>query len=306
MMMQPACSWKRAAPEDLQALLAFLLPQEWRAVPFTARLLRDGRPALPSRLNSAVAVRTDGRPGAERIRGAILHTGGGLLLPVLPYAPGPAREQEEGSLETPRPASSLSRLLSDRVYSIMGPTREVRWLEGGIGREPAASIEYALMTVDARAYRRPQWGSSAPSSLRIRQAGVRDLNALFPLQKAYELEEVVVFPERFSEQACRLTLRHALRQQLVLVAELAGKAVAKAATNARGFQVDQIGGVFTHQGLRGSGIAALVVGRLLEEIFRTKRMVSLFVKRSNLPALALYRKLGFQSLDSYRISYYQR
>ena len=158
---------------------------------------------------------------------------------------------------------------------------------------------------------RPGFRRHTPSTppplpgLRIRPADGRDLGSLFPLQRDYELEEVVVFPERFSEQSCRLHLRDTLRRQLVVVAELDGRPVAKAGTNARGFQVDQIGGVFTEERLRGSGIAARVMSDLLERIFRSKPMVSLFVKRTNLPAIALYRKLGFRSLDSYRITYFR-
>ena len=302
----PADSWTRAVPQELPALLDFLLPQEWRAVPFTSRLLRDGRAALPSRLNSAVAILKGESNEVSTVRGAILRTAGGLLLPVMPYTPGPPEERAAELAATPRPEPFLPRLLGERVYSIMGPISEVRWLEGGVDQEPAASLDYALMTLGETAFRRHRVpGPDALKGLRIRRADARDLNSLFPLQKSYELEEVVVFPERFSEQSCRLHLRQTLRQQLVVVAELSGTAIAKAGTNARGFQVDQIGGVFTEERYRGSGIGALVMTALLERIFRTKRMVSLFVKTTNLPAMALYRKLGFQSLDGYRIAYYR-
>lgn len=305
-MNPPAGSWRRAVAQDIPAVLAFLLPQEWRAVPFTSRLLRDGKAVLPSRLNSAVAVLEDSEEGAPAVRGAILRTSGGLLLPVMPYTPGPPDERAAQLAAAPRPEPFLPRLLGERVYSIMGPTLEVRWLETGVGEEPAASIDYALMTLTETAFRRHRPpGPNGQQGLRIRRADARDLNALFPLQKSYELEEVVVFPERFSEQSCRLNLRHTLRRQLVVVAELGGRAIAKAGTNARGFQVDQIGGVFTDERHRGGGIGAQVMAALLDRVFRTKRMVSLFVKTSNLPALALYRKLGFQSLDSYRITYFR-
>jgi predicted GNAT family acetyltransferase len=189
----------------------------------------------------------------------------------------------------------------------MGPAVEVRWLESGMGRPPAASVDYTLMSLGKADFRRrmnPE--EPSPPRLLLRPAEPRDLQPLFPLQRAYELEEVVVFPERFSDQSCRLNLRRTLRQQLVFLAELDGRTVAKAGTNARGFQVDQIGGVYTDEALRGEGIATRVMTALLERIFRTKRMASLFVKPDNQAAMALYRKLGFRSLDRYRISYFQR
>jgi predicted GNAT family acetyltransferase len=81
--------------------------------------------------------------------------------------------------------------------------------------------------------------------------------------------------------------------------------VAKAGTNARGFTVDQIGGVFTVEEVRNSGIAFRVMEELLRRIFAEKSTVCLFVKKNNLPALALYGKLGFHVADGYRISYFK-
>ena len=57
-----------------------------------------------------------------------------------------------------------------------------------------------------------------PPSLVVRRAGPEDITALLPLQMRYELEEVVVRPDRFSELACRQNLKSILRRQRVLVA----------------------------------------------------------------------------------------
>ena len=111
-MSPSAGSWRRAGPQDLSGVLEFLLPQVWRAVPFTSRLLREGRPALPSRVSSAVAVLEAGTRGSPAIRGAILRTAGGLLLPVMPYAPGSTEERREALGLVPRPEASLPRLLA--------------------------------------------------------------------------------------------------------------------------------------------------------------------------------------------------
>jgi GNAT superfamily N-acetyltransferase len=306
-MKQSTETWQRAVNQDLRSLMDFLLPQEWRAVPFTSRLLRQGRPVLPTRFDGAVVILRDQRDTGAAIEGAILRTNAGLLLPVMPYAPGPVPDRLARLEQLPRPETFLPQLFRERVYSIMGSSAEVRWLETGMESDPVASIDYTLMTLGEGDFRRRKPPDEPPpAGLRLRQAEARDLPPLFPLQRAYELEEVVVFPERFSDQSCRLNLRRTLRQQLVFMAELDGRAIAKAGTNARGFQVDQIGGVYTYEAHRGGGIATRVMSELLERIFRTKRMASLFVKLSNRPAIALYHKLGFRSLDSYRISYFQQ
>jgi hypothetical protein len=116
---------------------------------------------------------------------------------------------------------------------------------------------------------------------------------------------VVINRQRFSEQACRQNLKRSLRRQLVLMAECNGKVVAKAGTNARGFATDQIGGVFTVEKERNRGVASLVMVELLGRIFSEKSMVCLFVKKNNMPALSLYRKLGFTIADGYRINYFK-
>jgi predicted GNAT family acetyltransferase len=99
-------------------------------------------------------------------------------------------------------------------------------------------------------------------------------------------------------------LKAALKEEIVYVAELDGVPVAKAATNARGFDVDQIGGVYTVPGERGKGIGAVVVGALLKALFAEKSSACLFVKKRNRPAIALYDRLGFEPVTDYIISYY--
>ena len=59
------------------------------------------------------------------------------------------------------------------------------------------------------------------------------------------MEEVVIDPSHFSDAQCMKFLKHSLKEELVYVAERDGLPVAKAATNARGFGVDQVGGVYT-------------------------------------------------------------
>jgi predicted GNAT family acetyltransferase len=99
-------------------------------------------------------------------------------------------------------------------------------------------------------------------------------------------------------------LRASLREELVYEAERDGVPVAKAATNARGFTVDQIGGVYTTPRERGKGIGGLVVTALLREVFAEKKGACLFVKKRNFPAIALYERLGFSYVTDYVISYY--
>jgi GNAT superfamily N-acetyltransferase len=286
-------SWKRAEAGDLPDLLELARAQEGRAVHFSSRLRSaraGGRPVLPSRLESTVLVH---RLGAQATA-ALLLTSGGLLLPLL-APPGQA------GIAAPRfpPWRGLAR----NLHSIMGPSREVRWAEGNLPFPARISVDYHLMGLDRRDYRPPDQ-APAREGLELREAGPQDARGLYPLQRDYELEEVLIEPGHFDPQACLANLRRTLRRQIVILAQLEGRPVAKAGTNARGFDADQIGGVFTVESERCRGLARRVMAVLLERIFREKSLASLFVKKLNPAAVALYHRLGFRELEDFRISYF--
>jgi GNAT superfamily N-acetyltransferase len=286
-------SWKKAEAGDLPALLALARRQEWRAVHFSSRLRSarlGGRAGLPSRLEAALLLH---RAGAEATA-ALLLTSGGLLLPLLP-APG--------GQDCEAPRFPRWRGLARSLHSVMGPLREVRWAEQNLPFPPRVAVDYHLMGLERRDYRPPREQPPLPG-LRLRAARPQDARGLYPLQRDYELEEVLIEPGHFNAQACLANLRRTLRCQIVILAELDGLPVSKAGTNARGFDADQIGGVFTLEEERGRGIARRVMGILLERIFREKAAASLFVKKQNQAAVALYRRLGFRELEDFRISYF--
>jgi hypothetical protein len=275
-------SWIPAGRRDIPAIVEFLLPDEALHVPFSSRLRSGAR-------GCDIFFQRSPEGG---VRQCILFTTGGLLLPVLSTTAADGREE-------------LSRLLLDlrpSVHSIMGIGRCVDAAQAVLPLPPIARVEYFLMTLERSAFRPPlPWESSR---LRVRRADINDADDLFPLQKGYELEEVILDPVHFSESNCMRLLKAALKDEVVFVAELDGVPVAKAATNARGFDVDQVGGVYTVPGARGKGIGAVVVGALLVELFAEKSSACLFVKKRNRPAIALYDRLGFGPVTDYVISYY--
>ncbi len=287
-------SWLPLGRREIPSVIELLLPQEALHVPFTSRIRSGAR--------GYEVYGTRGRTGA--IRECILYTSGGLLLPAL--EPDEERAVEEpGADATGGSRAELACLLRELrppVHSIMGIGRCVCAAEALLPLAATTRIEYFLMTVE-RGTLRPVLPLEG-KRVCVRRAGVADAEALFPLQRGYELEEVIINPAHFSDVSCMRLLRTALKEEMVYVAEKDGVPVAKAGTNARGFGVDQIGGVYTVPEERGKGIAGVVVTELLRALMAEKPQACLFVKKRNRPAIALYDRLGFAPVTDYIISYY--
>ena len=131
-------------------------------------------------------------------------------------------------------------------------------------------------------------------------------DTLFDLQKCYEIEEVLPEHDVFSEDICRLHLKFVLRTQYVAAVLLPdGTLAAKAGTNALGFHSAQIGGVYVKREFRRRRYAFDVLYCVLKNVFAVKKNAVLFVKNTNVPALSLYRSLGFKKRNGYIIAYFR-
>jgi hypothetical protein len=278
-------SWRPASPADGERLVAFLCRDETSCVGASSRVRTGER---------GTAAYVDEEAGA--IRRALVTTATGLVLPVLSEDAGDRLGLARllGGLRTP-------------VHSVGGPAQCVAAVESAMPVEPTTRVEYRLMRLDRAAWAGPAVHASAAAAaegVRVRRSLASDAALLFPLQRAYELEEVVINPALFSDAACLKGLRQGLRDELVFHASREGRPLAKAGTNARGYGADQIGGVFTAASERGKGLARIVMAALLEAIFADKPVACLFVKKGNAPAIALYERLGFTTVGGYVISYY--
>lgn len=131
-----------------------------------------------------------------------------------------------------------------------------------------------------------------------------DMEFLHPLQKEYMKEEISVTGKQITDAEVSIMLRQILKNQICLALLVDNEPVAKANTNAIGFNCVQIGGVFTHPLYRRNGYAAALVLSLCKRAINAKRQPVLFVKEKNLPAYTLYKKLGFTECGHYEIVYF--
>lgn len=284
--------WKRLIPAELPLLEAFLRSREEEAAGFIGKILRDGRLRIPASLSSALLIAVDG----GIVIGAILRTSGGVVFPLLPEGRGG------------RKGPTIPSCLGEGLASVVGAAPDVLRFENAVMRRPIVAVSYELM---CRRFSsgQPEVPPSLPG-MHIGRAGVEDLDDLMPLQEAYEKEEVLTAIHRFDGAGSKAGLVKALREQLLFIARLdggsggLGNAIAKAATNARAFTLDQIGGVFVAPPYRRRGIGEAVVSKLLDAIAAEGRDAVLFVKDGNEAARALYDSLGFEPLGPYRADYF--
>ena len=283
--------------KDTVPLIDFLKRDEWRTVGFTSRIKDNIAFRWSGRHHFAVLLNEMKSTGPEAIAEAVLLTRNGLIVPIL-------SDGQPFTLDRCDQMRILLQRFSLRLHSIMGPRDSVIKMERLFSAKAYAKIDYHLMV---RTLNRENGRPVPPlSNLMVSRAGPEDSERLFSLQKAYEIEEVCLDPSHFNESVSRILFKNNLRKQIIFFTEAGGLPVAKAGTNARGFNVDQIGGVFTKSGFRRNGIATYLMKVLLEYLSVEKKAVTLFVKRDNPSALALYRKLEFEERGSYRITYYYR
>ena len=192
------------------------------------------------------------------------------------------------------------------LHSIMGVRRDVEVVQRSIAAETRAVLDYHLMVLpfDSPLNRAPGPVDGTELGLKFRRARPRDLIALFPLQREYEKEEVLLDPSRFNSAAAYLNLQQHIKHEIIYYAIADRQIVAKAGTNARGIEYDQLGGVYTVRHLRSMGVSTALVSVLIADLRRHQRNICLFVKKDNPAALRVYNKLGFERRDEFRIAYY--
>lgn len=287
--------WQKVTDQELPVLLDFLKPLEPFCVNLTSRLaekLPSGRKAVTFMARSGHIIRKN-ELVPDDILAAVMITSTGLFIPAhapdTSFTPGQVKKLLDHVYRSYR-----------KIYCLVGADDAVRQYEPVLREKIDTRISYHLMK---REYKVPVPSDTYSPDLGIHRLTLNDVPEVFQLEKAYQYEEVLVHPERFSPAAHMIHFRRQLSNQTILFAEIDGRPVAKAATNAVGLHYSQIGGVFTSPEYRGRGIARSLMIELLQDIRSRGRGSVLFVKKTNEPAVKLYRRLDFSIIGEYTISY---
>ena len=206
-----------------------------------------------------------------------------------------------------RTAGALRTLLGDlrpMVHSIMGVGRCV-----DVGRgEPSAAADHARRVLPddpgagARAPRAP---AGSPRPPRPQGGPVRRGRSSFPLQKCYELEEVVITPAHFNDGQCMKSPEASpCASSWCTSRSWTESRWPRPRRTRAGTRWTRSAACTRCPQERGKGLGKAVVSELLKTVFIDKQEACLFVKKHNRPAIALYERLGFAPVTDYVISYY--
>lgn len=232
----------------------------------------------------------------DRIDAALFFTSYGRIIPVL----------DSSFLFHQQDVNHVSSLAGNAVFlptSVSGKSEAVdMFLERFSCGQRQQVVKHYIMELDPADFKMPQLPS--PRKIRILRGSKRQLLPLFPLQKTYERQEVLLNPDAQDTFETFRWLKSILTKEICFYAKRGFRYVSKANTNAKGFDHIQIGGVFTVPRLRHQGYALHTVAALCRHIIEEEhRIPSLFVRSENENAIRLYRSLGFEIKDTTKTVY---
>ena len=230
--------------------------------------------------------------GNAGICGVITLNASGFLLHCLPDV-----KQLEQDAEF---CKSLEKALgTEKIGTIMGEESGSSLLQRLYPAKPECVWDYNLLEYGGK-----KLDFDLPSQFVLKKCTIGDEESLYPLQKQYELVEVLPPGTEHNPARCRLGLRKALEKQHVFALFEGSRAVAKAGTNAIGINFAQIGGVFTDIAFRNKGFATFLTNYAAQRLSENGKKVILFVKKKNESAKRAYAKAGFAQFGCFKIVYY--
>ncbi|MCL2265351.1 MAG: GNAT family N-acetyltransferase [Treponema sp.] len=202
-----------------------------------------------------------------------------------------------------------------KIHAIQGLKNEVLIFEDAVkkfGWMPADIIDYNLMSIDRQkadvaekiAYNKEILIDGKNFNLVLKAPRLSELDAIAPMQAAYEQEEVIPKGSVFNPAASRLNIANIIAKGRILAAQINGRFIGKINVSSVSFTKFLVGGVYVHPDFRGRGIARLMASAFIGSLLKEGKGVTLFVKKSNTAACRLYSSLGFTTQNDYRITYY--
>ncbi|HOJ63684.1 MAG TPA: GNAT family N-acetyltransferase [Spirochaetota bacterium] len=187
------------------------------------------------------------------------------------------------------------------ITSLYGETEIVDEINKRLKLYPRSKIDYYLMLLEKKYFREFNINDQ---NFTCEKVGPKYFNKLKRLQKEYHLEEVYNDGSFYPYEAEMENFKISLSKRLNYAVFYKEKAVSKCATNSESRNSFQIGGVYTVKKFRGLGLSKFCLSNLLKEAFTLKNRALLYVKKENIPAIRVYKSLGFKIINTTSVAYY--
>ena len=267
-------------------LIDLVRPQEISCIDAVSVISGDRKNSKP------IIAHLDG----DRIDAALFFTDYGRIMPIL----------DSRFLFHQEDVNNVSSLAGNAVFlptSVSGRSEAVdMFLERFSCGQRQQVVKHYIMELEPANFKMPQMQS--PKKIRILRGSKRQLLPLFPLQKTYERQEVLLNPDAQDTFETFRWLKSILTKEICFYSKRGFRYVSKANTNAKGFDHIQVGGVFTVKRFRHQGYAFHTVAVLCRYIIEEEHKIpSLFVRSDNENAIRLYKSLGFETKDTTKTVY---
>jgi len=272
-----------------EPFLNFARNYEYKSISFISRMNNKGQLHIPSSKIAKVFCEVSDT-GLNQILNAIMITSGGIVMPLF-----------SDNLPSHEVIREMIKKIIDyksKIFCILGITKDTEYIKNKLNYSSYSTTNYSLLKENTNTR-----FSISHTSLKVRKAKKKDTLILFSLEKAYLLEEVLQGNTQINHKAVLLNLKNTCADQSVYYGLFGKKIIAKVNTNGKGFGYNQIGGVYTIPEYRSQGISTCLMKTLLNDIHISGKKAVLYVKKENKPALALYKKIGFDIVDDYSAHY---
>lgn len=112
------------------------------------------------------------------------------------------------------------------------------------------------------------------------------------------------FGEKNDKIEAEKVLRERNSEEYYLFGKINNEIVSSACVQVNTDSISQIGGVFTKPSMRSKGYSKEIVSEICSRIIKNNKIPTLFVDKTNIPAIKVYNSLGFEEYDDYMIIEY--
>jgi hypothetical protein len=143
---------------------------------------------------------------------------------------------------------------------------------------------------------------SADAPLGFRPARPKDWQRIVVNASLMEEEDLGHTPFKDNPRAFGEAVQRRIEREVTWVIERDGEIVFQINIGTQTTWGAQLGGTFVPRKFRGQGLAKAGTAAIVRHLLKTTRQVTLHVNEANLPAVAVYERVGFRPYARFRLA----